>query len=331
MTFNNIIYLLEFCLKNTYFIFQGRYCEQVKGTAMGSPISPIVANLYMEAFEVKALNTVLHPLSLWRRFVDDTFVVIQSAHKDSFIEHITSIDDRIQFTMEDCRTDVSMPFLDTLVIPQPDVSFSTTVYRKSTQTDLYLQWDSHHTIAAKYSVVNTFNHRARAVCSNPQLLKKEEEHLQRVLIEDKYLAWALNRVNMKINAPFNQDQNKRGPNICSNAATNNQRPYMVVQYIKGLSESLKMHAENMGYKYILKEAIPSKASWWLPEIRIPSQRRVISSIGTNVTGWGVIMNIQGSYQELLERGSGNFFRPPAQYMTILTLLFIVPPLITSEL
>ena len=57
MTVNHIICLLEFCLKNTYFIFQGRYYEQVEGAAMGSPISPIVANLYMEAFEQQALCT----------------------------------------------------------------------------------------------------------------------------------------------------------------------------------------------------------------------------------------------------------------------------------
>ena len=53
MTVNHIICLLEFCLKNTYFIFQGRYYEQVEGAAMGSPISPIVANLYMEALKYK--------------------------------------------------------------------------------------------------------------------------------------------------------------------------------------------------------------------------------------------------------------------------------------
>ena len=94
---------------------------------MGSPISPIVANMDMEEFEIKALDTAPHPPSLWRRFVDETFVVIQSAHKNSFIEHINSIDHRIQFTMEDCKTDGSIPFLDTFIIPKPDGSFSTTV------------------------------------------------------------------------------------------------------------------------------------------------------------------------------------------------------------
>ena len=45
MTVKHIICLLEFCLKNTYFIFQGRLYEEVEGTAMGSPIRPIIANL----------------------------------------------------------------------------------------------------------------------------------------------------------------------------------------------------------------------------------------------------------------------------------------------
>ena len=58
---DDIILLLEFCLKNTYFSFQGQFFEQVEGAAMGSPVSPIVANLYMEYLEQKALNTAPHP------------------------------------------------------------------------------------------------------------------------------------------------------------------------------------------------------------------------------------------------------------------------------
>ena len=61
MDVGDIILLLEFCLKNTYFSFQGQFYEQVEGAAMGSPVSPIVANLYMEYLEQKALNTAPHP------------------------------------------------------------------------------------------------------------------------------------------------------------------------------------------------------------------------------------------------------------------------------
>ena len=53
----NILKLLEFCLVNTYFLFNGQFFEQTKGAAMGSPVSPIVANICMEAFEERALST----------------------------------------------------------------------------------------------------------------------------------------------------------------------------------------------------------------------------------------------------------------------------------
>ena len=62
LTVSDIILLLEFCLKNTYFSFQGQFYEQVEGAAIGAPVSPIVANLYMEYLEQKALTTAPHPL-----------------------------------------------------------------------------------------------------------------------------------------------------------------------------------------------------------------------------------------------------------------------------
>ena len=58
---DDIIFPLEFCLKNTCFSFQGQFFEQVEGVAMGSPVSPIVANRYMKYLQQKALRTALHP------------------------------------------------------------------------------------------------------------------------------------------------------------------------------------------------------------------------------------------------------------------------------
>ena len=145
---NDIILLLEFCLKNTYFSLQDQFYEHVEGVAMGSPVSPIIANLYMEYLEQKALSTAPR---FWCRFVDDTFVIHKEVNKQDFLQHINSIDPAIRFTVEEIKEDGSILFFDTIVKPEADGSLSITVYRKPLHTDQYLQWNSHHHISAKFS------------------------------------------------------------------------------------------------------------------------------------------------------------------------------------
>ena len=102
MSIQQIVILLEFCLKNTYFLFHGKYYEQVHGVARGSSISPLIANLYMEECEVKALRSAPHP-HLWLRYVDDTFVIQEAEHSQQILQHINTQDPHIQFAVEGTR------------------------------------------------------------------------------------------------------------------------------------------------------------------------------------------------------------------------------------
>ena len=81
---------------------------------MGSPVSAVVANLYMEHFEQIALNSALHRPRLWKRYVDDTLCIIGNNEVDELLLHINSIRPSIKFTVE-TEKDGSLPFLDTLV------------------------------------------------------------------------------------------------------------------------------------------------------------------------------------------------------------------------
>ena len=239
MEVEDIILLLEFCLKNTYFSFQGQFYEQVEGAAMGSPVSPIVANLYMEYLEQKALSTAPNPPKFWGRYVDDTFVIHKEANKQSFLQHINSVDPAIRFTVEDNKEDGSIPFLDTIVKPEADGSLSITVYRKPTHTDQYLQWDSHHHLSAKFSVIQTLSHRASIVCSNPELLQKEKQHLRKALTKCNYPKWALDKVEKRLNRSTRQ-VNDGGNNSAQPANHEVQsKGHIVIPYTQGLCESIK--------------------------------------------------------------------------------------------
>ena len=213
-----------------------RSYEQQEGAAMVSPISPIVANLYMEDLELKAIQSASNSPSFRKRFVDDTLTIMKSSQVESFLNHLNSIDHHIQFTKEESRPDGSMPCHSILITPKEDGSLSTTIYRKPTHTDLYLQWDSNHTITSKYSVVGTLNHRAQVICSSPELLQQEEKHLHQALTRCNYPEWALNRAKIISKANKKRRQNHTTNN---NVINQNQKPYMVVLCYKGLSESLK--------------------------------------------------------------------------------------------
>ncbi len=57
-------------LTNTYFKYDGEYYSQIEGVVMGLPVSAIVANLFMEWFEVKSLASHSDPPRFWGRYVD---------------------------------------------------------------------------------------------------------------------------------------------------------------------------------------------------------------------------------------------------------------------
>ena len=115
---------------------------------MGSPVSPIVCNLYMEAFEAKALSTAPYPIEWWFRYVDDTYTKSKRCHTEELTQHLNSIDPDIQFTNER-ENNKSLPMLDVLTFRESDGSISTGVYRKPTHTVQYLNFASNHPVKQK--------------------------------------------------------------------------------------------------------------------------------------------------------------------------------------
>ena len=208
-----------------------------------------------------------------------------------------------------------MPFLDMMITPKEDGRLSTTVYRKPTHTDLYLKWDSHHPISSKYSVVGTLHHRAKTICSSPHMLK-QEDHLSKVLTRCRYPTWAINRVKMKMRTPAQKKKNNNNANIQQNY----QRPYMVVPYYQGLSESLKRTCNKYGVQVYFRGGVTIKNLLMVPKDQDPMLKKVGSSTDINVIGWTVMRNILESLPEHLEKGSRNIKRPHPPFMTTITSL-----------
>ena len=95
LTVEDICSLLKLCLEATYLSFRGKIYQQVHGTAMGSPVSVVVANLVLEDIEQKAMSTFYTPPRFWKRYVDDTCTILPGDLVNSFHSHLNSIDNNI--------------------------------------------------------------------------------------------------------------------------------------------------------------------------------------------------------------------------------------------
>ena len=107
---DDITDLLSFCLNTAQCVFEGTYYKQVFGTAMGSLVSAVIANLVMEDIEQRALRTAPVSPSFWKRFVDDVMSAVPQNEIVVLLQHLNSIEHSIQFTVER-KTDVKLLLL----------------------------------------------------------------------------------------------------------------------------------------------------------------------------------------------------------------------------
>ena len=75
---------LRICLQATYLKFRNKFFRQIHGTAMGSPVSVVVTNLVMEYVEKRAIDSFGQQPRVWKRFVDNTFVILDEIAVDKF-------------------------------------------------------------------------------------------------------------------------------------------------------------------------------------------------------------------------------------------------------
>ena len=132
----------------------------------------------MEYFEEMALESPQLRPKVWKRYIDDTFVIWQhgSPSKQLFLKHLNNQQDSIKFTMEE-EQDNRIAFLDVLV-KREGLKMSSSVYRKATHTDRYLDFNSHHHPKVLAGVVKYLKNRAVCVCDSNSI-QQEIQHLEK--------------------------------------------------------------------------------------------------------------------------------------------------------
>lgn len=112
-----------------------RFTNNKKVPALGNPVSVIIANLYMECFEEQAITLSSYKLSIWKRYVDVTFTILDRENINNFLQHLNNQHRSICFTME-TENDIKLTLFDAAVSRDHDGCLTRIVYRKPTHESI---------------------------------------------------------------------------------------------------------------------------------------------------------------------------------------------------
>jgi hypothetical protein len=90
LSMESIRKLLYFCIRSNYFVCNGMYFR-TSTCPMGSPLSPALAAIFMEVFEDGVLKSTKVQIKTWKRYVDDTLVIVRTGQEGSLLEELNAI------------------------------------------------------------------------------------------------------------------------------------------------------------------------------------------------------------------------------------------------
>lgn len=185
---------ITFLYYNTYFQFNKKFYKQIEGCPMGSPISPILANIAMEHLELRALKALrklnIIPL-FYHRYVDDIIMCIHKDHITTVLEQFNLLHNKVQFTLE-LEKNGAISFLDVLIMRQTDGTLLTNWYQKPISTGRTINFNSNQPLHQKKAIIYNLVDRA-LLLSDPHFHAVNLQKIQNILLNNDYPITFINR------------------------------------------------------------------------------------------------------------------------------------------
>jgi hypothetical protein len=178
--------LLVICTKESHFKFHGKHYDQIDGVAMGSPLGPLFANIFMDEFETKHMGKLTElGVQSWLRYVDDVFSTIHNKDcANKILTYINQQHPNIRFTIE-MEKNKRIPFLDT-VVTRTQQGYRTSLYHKKTFTGVYLNWTSLTSRKYKIGLIKCLCDRIWKICDRVEDRELEIKKLKHILAKNEY-------------------------------------------------------------------------------------------------------------------------------------------------
>jgi hypothetical protein len=198
---NEIIHSINIIVNQNYFEYDKKMYSQNDGFVMGSPLSAILSELYMQNYEsINILNHKVYKqyIIAYFRYVDDTFILFKGTNRQAevMVNNLNKINKNIQFTLE-TQIDNKINFLD-LTINISNNKFNFNIYRKPTQTDTIIRNDSNHPFSQKYAYFNSILYRLERVPLNKYNYHNELNIICDIAIKNNFNINTIKKIHKKI-------------------------------------------------------------------------------------------------------------------------------------
>ena len=177
------------CTKEVHLTYSNGIYQQNDDAVMRSLLGLVLAGIFMVELETSIIPYLGRSLLKWKRYVGDTFRYVKIGTVNDTVNKLNGFNQNIQFTYE-LEKNNKLAFLDVLLIRNKD-TIETTVSRKQTNSDIYLNWKSFSPTSWERGTLKTIIRRAYSIFSTPDYLQEELDNypkwvIKQLLEEVKY-------------------------------------------------------------------------------------------------------------------------------------------------
>ena len=246
---------------NSFSTIAGFY-QQTNGLSMGSKISPLIANFYLNLMEQKIIQEEIQKgnISAYCRFVDDCYCIVRKNQKNRILKRINNFDPKfLTFTNESMKNN-SLTFLDTEIYINEQNLPEIKKFRKKTASDVIMNYNTITPKKYKLSTLKGDIFRCHYTCSTEQNLNKALNDLTELYVKNEYPRRLVNNTIQEIrkkkfenngNQNNYQELRKNAPNqfytLCI-PFTSNRREKVASKLIRLLKTNTPNYHINISWK-----------------------------------------------------------------------------------
>ncbi|CAF1139879.1 unnamed protein product [Rotaria sordida] len=179
-----IIKLASIVLDTISFAYKNKYYRQIKGGAMGSPFTMVLANIYMLEWEQKLIQHQNRHHEIYGRYIDDVFMTTNLSKEDilKLLDETVRTDPNIKITF---TINQALEYLDAIV-ENNNGQLRTTIYHKSAWEPHILPYESDHPRHIHANIIYTMLVRAARLCSTVEDFDMERLSTEMILLVNGY-------------------------------------------------------------------------------------------------------------------------------------------------